>query len=96
MAVYVDSANIPWRGKTWCHLAADSLDELHAFAKRLGLKREWFQAKSRYPHYDVTASMRERALRLGAIDADRRTIVDVTRRLRPEKRPEDEECRADS
>ena len=37
MAVYVDNLRIPWRGKEWCHLLADSLDELHSFAEKLGL-----------------------------------------------------------
>ena len=27
-------------------------DELHAFAKRIGLEPEWFQDK-KHPHYDV-------------------------------------------
>lgn len=49
-----------------CHLTADTLEELHAFAARLGMKREWFQPKST-PHYDLTASKRERALELGAV-----------------------------
>ena len=84
MAVYVDSEYIEWRGKTWCHLVADSVAELHAFAKRLGLKRQWFQGGSSYPHYDVTASMQQRALRMGALPADRRTIVECGRRMRAE------------
>jgi hypothetical protein len=54
MAVYVDDELIPWRGKLWCHLVADTLPELHAFARRLGLRQAWFQAKAAYPHYDVT------------------------------------------
>lgn len=58
MAIYVDDEQIPWRGKLWCHLVADSLAELHEFAISIGLKRAWFQAKSVYPHYDVTVSMR--------------------------------------
>lgn len=49
-----------------CHLMADSLDELHAMAARLGLRRAWFQPVSS-PHYDLTASKRERALELGAV-----------------------------
>lgn len=85
MAVYVDSEEILWRGKLWCHLAADNLDELHAFASKLGLRRGWFQSKG-YPHYDVTISMRERALKMGAIDADRETIVDRCKQLRMEQR----------
>lgn len=83
MAVYVDSEEILWRGKLWCHLAADTLDELHTFASTLGLRRSWFQSRG-YPHYDVTVSVRQRALQLGAIDADRETIVDRCRKLKVE------------
>lgn len=82
MAVYVDSEHIRWRGRTWCHLVADSPAELHAFARQLGLKAQWFQSRSVYPHYDVTSTMRQRALRLGACPADRRTIVECARRMR--------------
>ncbi|QXG47313.1 DUF4031 domain-containing protein [Pseudomonas viridiflava] len=85
MAVYVDSEEILWRGKLWCHLAADTLDELHSFASRLGLRKSWFQSKG-YPHYDVTVSVRERALRMGAIDADRETIVVRCKQLKMELR----------
>ena len=49
-----------------CHLMADSEEELHAFAKKLGLRREWYQPKSA-PHYDLTPAKREEALRLGAV-----------------------------
>jgi hypothetical protein len=48
------------------HLTADTLEELHAFAKRLGLKREWFQEHWSAPHYDLTPGKRARALELGA------------------------------
>ena len=50
-----------------CHLTADTLDELHAFAKRIGLKRGWFQGKSSTPHYDLTPARREKALAGGAV-----------------------------
>lgn len=84
MPVYVDNVRIPSRGAIWCHLVADSLDELHTFAKRLGLKRQWFQHAASYPHYDVTAPMREKALRLGAAEGDPVTIIDCARRLKAE------------
>ena len=32
------------------HLTADSLDELHEFASKIGLKRSWFQ-NHLHPHY---------------------------------------------
>jgi hypothetical protein len=84
MAVYVDNSRLSWRGKLWCHLVADSLDELHTFAHALGLKRDWFQHKTRYPHYDVTISIREKALKLGAIDGDKAIIVAKAKQLRLE------------
>lgn len=88
MAVYVDKPEWEWRGKLWCHLLADSLDELHSFAKQLGMRRAWFQEPGhkniRYPHYDLTASKHELALRLGAQLADRKTIIERARTLREE------------
>jgi hypothetical protein len=84
MAVYVDEEGIRWRGREWCHLVADSLDELHSFAAKLGLRRSWFQSKTRYPHYDVTTSVRTRAIALGAHNADRDTIVSCARQMRSE------------
>lgn len=69
MAVYVDDAMIPWRRGIWCHMQADAIDELHAFAARIGLKREWFQPGSRpeAAHYDVTKTKRAEAIAAGAI-----------------------------
>ena len=55
MAVYVDDAVTLWRGHRWAHLMADTLDELHAFAARLGLQRGKFQDKTSGAHYDVPA-----------------------------------------
>lgn len=84
MSVYVDNVLIPSRGALWCHMVADSLDELHAFAKGLGLKRDWFQQAATYPHYDVTTSMREKALRMGATEGNRVTIIECARQLKAE------------
>lgn len=73
MSVYVDDAFSGDWGK-WTgggHMQADSLDELHAFAARLGLKRSWFQTKPGRPdhdHYDLTRGKRARAIALGAVD----------------------------
>ena len=71
MTVYVDDAVTLWRGHRWAHLMADSLDELHDFAARLGLRREKFQDKTSGAHYDVPAPLREEALRLGAVAISR-------------------------
>jgi hypothetical protein len=65
-------------GHLWCHLMADSLEELHAFAARLGLKREWFQGD----HYDLIPRRREHAVRLGALEVPARRLVEIRRKLR--------------
>ncbi len=66
----MDEPFVESRGKRWAHLTADSEEELHAFAERLGLLRESFQTTPDKPwkdHYDVTESTRELAIRMGAI-----------------------------
>jgi hypothetical protein len=76
VAVLVDQAVWPWRGRRWAHLVSDaSFDELHEFAARLGLERRWFQGD----HYDIPADYRDQAIALGAEAVDARVLV---RRLR--------------
>lgn len=78
MTVYVDSAFAAGDWGRWTgggHLQADTPEELHEFAGRLGLRREWFQTRPGRPendHYDLTERGRIRALELGAIAEDRR------------------------
>jgi len=86
MTIYVDNECIEWRGKLWCHLVADSLEELHHFAGSLGLRRTWFQGKASYPHYDVTTAVRERALKLGALPGNKAQIIAAAKQLRAELR----------
>lgn len=51
-----------------CHLTTDGpLDELHAFAARIGLRREWYQEHPLAPHYDLTPKRRTAALLAGAV-----------------------------
>jgi Protein of unknown function (DUF4031) len=81
MAVYVDEAIWRRHGRKWCHLLADDVDELHRFARELGLHRISYQGppKTGKPHYDLTANERSRALRCGAIACDRTGIIMVLR-----------------
>lgn len=55
-------------GHQWCHLWADTLEELHAMAKKVGMRAEWFQQDARLPHYDLVPPRRAEAVRLGAIE----------------------------
>jgi hypothetical protein len=79
MTVYVDDAVTWWRGQRWAHLMADTLDELHAMAARLGMPRRAFQDKTSGAHYDVTVELREQALRLGAVAISRHNDRELVR-----------------
>jgi len=81
MAVYVDSAMIVWGRGRWSHMTADTLEELHAMARNIGMLREWFQDKERHPHYDVTKTRRQEAIKLGAIQLSRRDYVRKVREI---------------
>jgi len=54
-------------------------EELHAFADQLGLKRDWFQSRelgnASCAHYDVTRSVRLKAIKLGAVAVTGRQLV---------------------
>lgn len=87
MAVYVDWLRPTPRTRAWpytqsCHMLADTLDELHAFAAAIGMKREWFQPGST-PHYDLTATRQKLALAKGAVRLrTKHELVALIRRLR--------------
>lgn len=53
-------------GNAWCHLTADTIEELHDFAKKIGLSQSWFQNHIKHPHYDLTSNKRELAIKNGA------------------------------
>lgn len=67
MTVYVDDMYLRPMGQykqmKMSHMIADTEEELHHMAKKIGLKRKWFQGD----HYDVSLLKREKALRNGAI-----------------------------
>ncbi len=74
MPVYVDNARIPYGRMKMCHMVADTLEELHMMADRIGLKRQWFQARASTPHYDVNLRYKNRALDNGAIEISRQEL----------------------
>jgi Protein of unknown function (DUF4031) len=79
-------------GHQWCHLFSDADDdhaELHAFARRLGLKRDWFQGD----HYDLVPPRRAAAVSLGAVAADRATSVAIWNAARARRGPRQSELK---
>jgi hypothetical protein len=52
---------------SFCHLTADSLDELLEFGKLIGLKEIWLHESNKgVKHFDITLNKRKQALKLGA------------------------------
>lgn len=62
-----------------------SIDALHRFARRLGLRRQWFQDSGDLPHYDLNRPMRARAVAAGAVEVDLRAAVETMRAWRAAK-----------
>lgn len=81
MGVYVDESRYPFGRMLMCHMIADSLEELHAMAKLIGIQRKWFQDK-RVPHYDICKSKRSLAVKAGATELSRLDMARRTRILR--------------
>jgi hypothetical protein len=66
------------RYKRWSHLVSTTGEaELHGFAARLGLRRDWAQLrpKASAAHYDVTPTKRALALGLGAREVTGAVLV---------------------
>lgn len=84
--IYVDEVFV-WSGrrpfdKGSCHMWTDGdLDELHAFAAKIGLKRDWFQPSDIVHHYDLTPRKRQLAIMRGARALDCRTGVKMWREI---------------
>ena len=86
--IYVDPiCNHGWRLGPSSHLFVapeTDIEELHAFALGIGLKRAWFQHKAgKLPHYDVTAGRRRAAVAAGAVELSRDKAVQIWRRWKP-------------
>lgn len=62
MAVYVDDMRAKFGRMIMCHMFADTDEELHVMAEKIGMRRAWFQGD----HYDVSLTRRASAVENGA------------------------------
>jgi hypothetical protein len=70
VTVYVDDMKAAFGRMKMCHMLADTDDELHAMADRIGVSRRWWQlpAKTSGSHYDIAMSKRALAVAAGAVE----------------------------
>lgn len=68
MTVYVDDMNAGYGRMKMSHMLADTDEELHAMAARIGVARKWHQAPPRHDsHYDIALSKKALAIAAGAV-----------------------------
>jgi hypothetical protein len=79
--VYVGKREYSLGRMIMSHMAADSLDELHLMAKRIGVAKRHFQDKKDKPHYDICKQNKLKAIELGAVEVDDRKIIELYRAL---------------
>lgn len=83
MSVYVDDMRAPFGRMIMCHMLADSDDELHAMADKIGVARRWHQKPgTAHSHYDIALSKRALAVQHGAVEIDMRGVADLIKRRR--------------
>lgn len=93
MTVYVDDmykySTGRFRRMKMSHMIADTEEELHAMARKIGVARRWYQGD----HYDIALSKRALAVEYGAVEitwralskrvvADRKRRADLVRNQR--------------
>lgn len=72
MSLLIDPPTWPAHGRVWSHLVSDeSFDELHAFAREVGLPERGFHRD----HYDVPAELYDQVVDAGALAVSSRDLV---------------------
>lgn len=86
MTVYVDDMKAPLGEMLMSHMIADTSEELHAMADRIGVSRRWCQFLGEpKEHYDICQAKRALAVRYGAQEISQRELARMTRERRDRK-----------
>lgn len=74
MTIFVDDMHKypigQFRRMKMSHMIADTEEELHEMAAKIGVNRKWYQGD----HYDISMSMRAKAVALGAVEITMREL----------------------
>ena len=83
LMVYVDDMRAPYGRMIFCHMLADSDEELHAMADKIGVARRWHQEAGTYrSHYDISLTKRALAVQHGAVEITMRQTGEMMRHRR--------------
>lgn len=83
MTVYVDNSRIRYLGMVFCHMVADTTDELLEMCDRIGVNRQWIQkAGTEREHFDICITKRKCAIRAAARPVTQAELAGVIRRKR--------------
>ena len=86
MTVYVDDMGAKYGRMVMFHMLADTDDELHAMADKIGVARRWHQkAGTVHSHYDICKTKRAQAVAHGAVEVDRAWLAAVLKKKRADK-----------
>ena len=75
--VYVGNLEFGYGRMLMSHMVADTEEELHLMADKIGVVRKWYQNKKEdgIPHYDICKSKKQLAISFGATQITDREIV---------------------
>ncbi len=84
MTAYVDPAVFkkPNGRKSYAHLVADTVAELHAFAASIGVKPHFFHKSASYLHYDITEEQRTKAIEAGATEVSSKQLLGYAKEMK--------------
>lgn len=79
--VYVDDMRAKFGRMVMCHMIADTTEELLEMADKIGIDQKWVQCVGTYKeHFDICLSKRAKAVKLGAVQIDRKQLVEIIKR----------------
>ncbi len=87
--IYVDAPEwkkSPNGRKSYAHMVADSLNELHDFAKKIGVKPHFFHRARSGWHYDITSDQHAVAMRNGAVQVASRALLPIAKKLQEKQK----------
>lgn len=79
--IYVDPVIFrkPNGRKSYGHMVGSTVEELKAFAEKIGVKRHFWHSQGALSHFDITSDQRQLALVNGAVEVSSKELVSLAR-----------------